>query len=197
MRLLHPHWISTFQIHLMDYPDQGFAKLKYSNTSTPIIRKDQSHLDLQTDFASIWWYPVAFRHCIKNLDSPVPKHSELLANHYDDLKSEGHLYPCILWVALDSRTLSRWVTCLVRMYLYISWYVIPVSSYSLVKRTTNPYGTQRPPLDKHHHLIMIYHLAVNIFKNYTINPPLPITNIILKISSEHKSSTRKIQLYDE
>ena len=45
-RLLRPYCISTFQIHLMDYPDQGFAKLKYSDTSTPIIWRNQSHLDL-------------------------------------------------------------------------------------------------------------------------------------------------------
>ena len=44
-RLLHPHCISTFQIYLMDYPSQGFAKLKYSDTSTLIIQRGQSHLD--------------------------------------------------------------------------------------------------------------------------------------------------------
>ena len=36
----------------MDYPDQDFAKLKYSDTSTPIIWNDQFHLDPHTDFIS-------------------------------------------------------------------------------------------------------------------------------------------------
>ena len=36
-RLLHLYCILTFQIHLMDYPGQDFTKLKYSDTSTPII----------------------------------------------------------------------------------------------------------------------------------------------------------------
>ena len=90
--MFHPHYISTFQIYLMDYPGQGFIKLKYSDASTPIIQRDQSHLDPHTDFTSTWLYPVVFRHCIKNLSSSAPKHSELLANHYDDFRSEGHLY---------------------------------------------------------------------------------------------------------
>ena len=120
LRLLHPHNISTFQIHLIDYLGQDFTKLKYSDTSTPIIWRDQSHFDPHTDFVSTWLYPVAFHHCIKNSGSSASKHSELLASHYDDLKSEGYLYPCVSWEALDSRMLSRWVTCSVMMYPYIS-----------------------------------------------------------------------------
>ena len=119
-RLLHPYCILTFQIYVMDYPDQGFTQLKYSDTSTPIIQRDQSYLDPHIDFICTWLYPIAFCHCIKNSDSPIPKHSELLASHYSDLKSEGHLYPYVSWVALDSRMLSRWVTCSVMMYPYIS-----------------------------------------------------------------------------
>ena len=119
-RLFHPYYILTFQIHLMDYLGQGFIKLKYSDTSTPIIWRDQSHLDPYTDFVSTWLYPVAFRHCIRNLDSPTSKHSELIATYYGDLRSERYLYLCVLRVALDSRMLNRWVTCSVMMYPYIS-----------------------------------------------------------------------------
>ena len=119
-RLLHSYCISTFQIHLMDYPGQNFNKLKYNDTSTPIIQRDQSHLDLHTYYASTWLYPVAFHHYIRNIDSLVPKHSELLASHYSDLRSEEHLYPYDSWAAFDSRTLSRWVTCSVMIYSYIS-----------------------------------------------------------------------------
>ena len=119
-RLLHLHCISIIQIYLMDYPDQNFAKLKYSDTSTPIIWRGQSHLDLRTDFASTWLYPVAFRRYIRNSDSLTLKHSELLASHYGNLRSEGYLYLCISRVAFDSRTLSRWVTCSVMVYPYIS-----------------------------------------------------------------------------
>ena len=51
-RLLHPYYISTYQIHLIDYPGQDFAKLKYSDTSTLIIQRDQSHLDPHIGFIS-------------------------------------------------------------------------------------------------------------------------------------------------
>ena len=119
-RLLHPHYISTFQIYLIDYSSQGFTKLKYSDTSTLIIWKGQSHLDPHIDFVSTWLYPVAFYHCFKNPDSSAPKHSELLASHYDDLKSEEYLYPCVSWAALDSRTLNGWVICSMTMCPYIS-----------------------------------------------------------------------------
>ena len=36
----------------MDYSDQDFTKLKYSDTLAPMIRKNQSHLDPYTDFVS-------------------------------------------------------------------------------------------------------------------------------------------------
>ena len=119
-RLFHAHCISTFQIYLIDYPDQSFTKLKYTNTSTSIIRRGQSHLDPHTDFTSTWLYPVAFHHCIRNSDSLTPKHNEFLASHYVDLRPEGYLYPCISRAALDSRMFSRWVTCSMMMYPYIS-----------------------------------------------------------------------------
>ena len=118
--MLHPYCILTFQIHLIDYPGQGFTKLKYSDTSTLIIWRDQSHFDPHSDFVSIWLYPIAFYRCIRNPDSLTSKHSELLASYYDDLRSEGYLYLCASRAALDSRMLSRWVTCSVMMCSYIS-----------------------------------------------------------------------------
>ena len=36
----------------MDYSDQGFIKLKYSEILSPIIQRDQFYLDLHIDFAS-------------------------------------------------------------------------------------------------------------------------------------------------
>ena len=36
----------------MDYPDQDFTKLKYSDALTPIIQRDQSNLDPHIDFTS-------------------------------------------------------------------------------------------------------------------------------------------------
>ena len=156
-------------MYLIDYPGQGFAKLKYSNTSTSIIWRDQSYLDPHTDFTSTWLYPVSFRHYIKNPDSLTLKHSELLASHYGDLWFEGYLYPYISRAALDSKTLSWWVTCSWQYTPTSHLYAISMSSHSLVKRTTNSYGTQRSLLDKYHRPVMTYHLVANIFTNYTIN----------------------------
>ena len=36
----------------MDYPDQDFTKLKYSDTSASIIWRDQFYLDPHTDFTN-------------------------------------------------------------------------------------------------------------------------------------------------
>ena len=91
----------------MDYLDQDFTKLKYSDALTLIIRRDQSHLDPHTDFVSTWLYPIVFCHCIRNTDCSVSKHSELFASYYDDLRSEGHLCLYILWAAHDSRALNK------------------------------------------------------------------------------------------
>ena len=116
----HPHCILIFQIYHMDYRDQDFTKLKYSNASAPIIRKDQFYLDLHTNFISIWLYPVFFHHCIRNTDSLALKYSELLASYYDDLRSKRYLCPYAPRAALDSRVLSKWVTCSIIMYSFIS-----------------------------------------------------------------------------
>ena len=132
----------------IDYPDQDFTRLRYSNALTLIIWKNQSHLDLHTNFTSTWLYPVVFRHCIRNIDSPTSKYSELLADHCGDLKSDRHLYLYPSWAALDSRAFHRWVAirwwCTSIFYLY----AISISSYSLVKKITNPYSIQWFILDK-------------------------------------------------
>ena len=73
----------------MDYPGQGFAKLKYSDSFFSNSWSGQSRLD-HTDFASTWLCPEAFHLWIRNSVSPVPKHSELLISHWGDLKSKGH-----------------------------------------------------------------------------------------------------------
>ena len=104
----------------MDYPDQDFTKLKYSDALTLIIQRDQSRLDPHTDFVSTWLYPVAFCHYIRNVGSLVPKHSELPVSHYGDLKSEGYLCPYVSRAALNSRVLNKQVTCSIMMYSYIS-----------------------------------------------------------------------------
>ena len=143
--------------------------MKYNDTSISIIWRGQSHLDPYTDFVSTRLYPVAFHHCIKNLDSPIPKCSELLVSYYSNLRFEGHLYPCASQAVLDNRMLSKWVICSVTIYSYISLVCHTSVTHSLVKRTTNPYGLQWPPLDKRLHPVKIYHLVTNIFKSYTIN----------------------------
>ena len=165
----HLHCIPTFQILCIDYLGQSFTKLKYNDASAPIIRRDQFHLDPHTDFISTWLYPEAFCHCIRNADSPVSKYCEVLASHYDDLRFERYLCPYASRAALDSRALSRWVTCSVTIYSYISPVCHTMSPHFLVKRTINSCGTQRPSLDRHHYPIMMHHLVMNIFKNYTIN----------------------------
>ena len=53
-------------------------------------------------------------------------------------------------------------------------HVITVSPHSLVKRTTNSYGTQRPTLDIAIILVIAYYLVANYFKDLTTNPPLSI-----------------------
>ena len=135
-----------------DYLGHDFAQLKHSDALTPIIWRDQSHLDSHTDFISTWLYPVAFYHCIKNIDSLALKHSELLASHRGDLKSKERLCTYLLSAALDSRVLHNLITiqwwCIFISHLY----TISVSPYSLIARIINSYGTQWPILDKRYHL---------------------------------------------
>ena len=59
-------------------------------------------------------------------------------------------------------------------------YVIIVSLYSLIKRTTNSYGTHRPMLDIAIILVIAYYLVANNFKDLTINPSLSINIYSLK-----------------
>ena len=60
----------------MDYPDQNFAKLKYTDAYLLLIQMDQFYLDSHTDLISIWLHPVSFCYWIKNSDDPVLKYSE-------------------------------------------------------------------------------------------------------------------------
>ena len=62
--------------------------------------------------------------------------------------------------------------CTPTFYLH----AIIVSSHSLVKRTINLYGIQRPTLDIAIVLVIVYRLVANIFKDLTINPLLSINN---------------------
>ena len=162
--VFHPHCISTFQNHLMHYLDQDFTKLKYNDASALIIWRDQSHLNPHTDFTSTWLYPVAFHHCIRNPNSPIPKYNELLASHCGDLRSEGHLYSYLFRVTFDSRVLQSWSRS-VKYTPIFYLHAIPVSSCFLVKRTTNLYGTQWPTLDMFIVLVIAYHLVANSFKD--------------------------------
>ena len=100
-----------------DYTNQDFTKLKHSVALSPKIRSSQSHFDLHIDFTSIWLCPKIFHYWIKNLDSLTSKHSKLLANHHNDLRSKGHLYPYPLWAAFDSRALCSLIT-FSEMYSY-------------------------------------------------------------------------------
>ena len=88
-----------------DYPDQDFTKLKHSGALSRTTWSGQSHLDLQTNFANTRLYPEIFHHCIRNIDSPALKHSELLANYRGDLRSEGYLYLYLSRATLDSKVL--------------------------------------------------------------------------------------------
>ena len=118
--------ISTFNLCLnlinpmtphKDYPDQDFTKLKYNVALSSESRSSQSHLDSHTNFTSIWLCLNIFHHWIKNLDSSVSKHSELLVSHHSDLRSEGYLYP-ILWELLLSAECTVVWSYSVKMYSY-------------------------------------------------------------------------------
>ena len=99
---------------------------------------------------STWLCPETFRHWIRNSDSSTSKHSELLVSHHDDCRSRdtyAHILreqPLTVEYSIDE-SLVQW-QCILISHLY----AISVSSYSLVTRKTNLYGTQWPTLDKHH-----------------------------------------------
>ena len=124
----------------MDYPDQDFTELKYTDILTPTYSEGSIPSDLHTDFVSIWLCPKIFHHWIRNSGSLIPKHSELLVSHCGDLRLEGYLYPYPSWATIDSRVLSsrsHSVRCTPTSHLH----AIPVSPCSLVKRTTNLWHT--------------------------------------------------------
>ena len=147
----------------MDYPDPDFTKLKYTDAYLLLIRRGQSYLDLCTDLLS-WLHSEIFCHWIRNSVSPASKYSKLLASHCGDLRSEGHLYPYLFGVTLDSRVLQSW-SYSIKYTLTFHLHAIPTSPRSLVKRTTNLYGTQRPTLDISIILVIAYHLIMNSFED--------------------------------
>ena len=112
------HYISTFQIHLMDYPDQSFTELKYTDAYLLLIQRGQFHLDSHTDLISTWLHSITFHHWVRNSNDLILKYSELLTSHHDGLRSEGYLYPYPSWATLDSRVLSTW-SCSMWRYFYI------------------------------------------------------------------------------
>ena len=136
--------------------------MKHNVALTSEIMSSQSHLDSYTDLTSTWLYLKIFYHWIKNSGSLAPKHSELLVSHHGDLRSEGYLYPYPLWATLDSRVLHSW-SYSVRYTHTSHLYTIPVSSYSLVKRTTNSYGIQQLTFDIDIVFVIAYHLITNKF----------------------------------
>ena len=73
-------------------------------------------------------------------------------------------------------------------------YAIPVSSYHLVTRTTNAYGTQWLTVNITIILIIAYCLVANQFKDYTINPLLSI-KVVLRTSSQYRSSLEDVTLW--
>ena len=133
----------------MDYPGQGFTELKHTDTLTPTYLEGLIPSWFHTVFTSTWLCSEVFHLWIRNSVSPAPKHSELLASHRGDLRSEGHLYPYPSRATLDSRVLSSWshsVRCTPTSHLH----TIPVSSHSLIKRTINVHDTQWSILDNHY-----------------------------------------------
>ena len=175
-----------------DCPSQDLTKLKYKAFSL-ISWSGQFHLDSRTDFTSTWLCSKTFWSWIKNLDSPAPKHSELLASLHGDLRSEGHLYPYPFGVTLDSIMLWSWshsVKCTSTYHLH----AIPMSLHYLVTRTTNAYGIQRPTFDIAIILVIAYHLVVNQFKDYMKNSSLLI-KVVLRTSSQHRSLSEDVTLW--
>ena len=127
----------------MDYSDQDFTKLKYTDAYLLLIQRDQFHLDSHTDLISTWLHPVTFYHWIRNLDGLVLKYSELFISHRGGLRSEGYLYPYPSRATLDRECSTHghdWCECTPTFYLN----AITVSPYFLIKRIINSYSTQWP-----------------------------------------------------
>ena len=110
--------INLMTLH-KDCPGQGLTKLKYKAFSS-ISWSGQFYFNSRTDFTSTWLYQNIFRSWIRNLDSSVLKHSELLASHHGDLKSKRCLCPYPSWATLNSRALCRWVTVRDNVLLHLT-----------------------------------------------------------------------------
>ena len=109
---VNPRWVIhiifqsflNYMIDHMDYPNQDFTWLRYSDVLTFIIQRGQSHLDSHTDFINIWLYSVAFCIYIRNTGSLTPKHSELFISHRSDLRLKEYLCPYPSWATVVEMT---------------------------------------------------------------------------------------------
>ena len=160
----HPHSISIFKIHRMDYHDRDFTELKYTDILTPTYLEGSIPSWLIHQLLKYWLCPKIFHHWIKNSDSLASKHSELLASHRGDLRLEGHLYSYRFRITFDSRVLRSWSHS-VKYTPIFHLHAIQVSPCSLVKRIINLYDTQWSTLDMSIILVITYHLVVNSFKD--------------------------------
>ena len=151
-----------------DCPNQDLTKLKYKAFS-PILWSGQVHLDSRTDFKVLDCVQKSFD---PELEIQIVRHQSIVSCLQVTIVISGlkNIYTHIFYKQLlaaehsAGESLVQW-QCTLTSQLY----AIPVSPYFLVKRTTNPYGTKRPSLDKHHHPVITYHLVTNLFKNYMIN----------------------------
>ena len=133
-------YFNFFQIHHMDYPGLGFDKLKYTNAYLLLIQRGQSYLDSCTDLISNWLHPEIFHHWIRNSEvwyqSTVSclQITVVISNRRDIYIHTLHE----LLLTAECFTIDH-VRCECTLTFHL--YAILMSSYSLIKRTTNPYGT--------------------------------------------------------
>ena len=148
----------------MDYPGQSFAKLKYSDSCFSNSWSGQSHLNhtlisqvldcaQKLSVSELEIQLVQYQSTVSCLQ--VTKAISSLRDTYTYIPSE------IFSTAEYSGAGHVQWRCILTSHLY----AIPVSPHSLVKRTTNPYGTQWPPLDITIVLLIAYHLVANMFKD--------------------------------
>ena len=130
----------------MDYSDQGFTKLKYTDVYLLLIQRGQFHLDSHTDLISTRLHLVSFHHWIRNSDGLVLKYSELFTSYWV-ISGLRDTYTHILYELLLTAECSTndHIRCEYTSTFHL--HVITVSPHPLIKRTINSYSTQRPTLD--------------------------------------------------
>ena len=149
----------------MNYSDQDFTKLKYTDVYFLLIQRVQFYLDSHTDLLNTWLHPISFRYWIRNSDGSVPKYNELLISHRSGLRSLRDTYIHILHELLLTVECSTHSHVLWECTPTFHLHAIIVSPYFLIKRTTNSYGTQRLIVNITIVLLITYHLVANIFKD--------------------------------